>query len=201
MPQIKFLNKFVLANILKNFRWLKFDFNRNLNNLYNCPRCYSLSLRYSIYKVQTRSFRSFLSAANFYILAHLVELVKNFFQVFSNSFLCSLRSRLSPFITQLLYVIIFTSFCQEAFSCFLKFSDLFLSFAERLAYISIPYSLCQALFYKFFYSFLVYLTKKHLSLYAGLLVFFSPFSPPQHSISTLYNMQPPELRFRGFYYI
>ena len=53
MPQIKFLNKFVLANILKNFRWLKFDFNRNLNNFYNCPRCYSLSLRYSIYKVQT----------------------------------------------------------------------------------------------------------------------------------------------------
>ena len=53
VPQIKFLNKFVLANILKNFRWLKFDFNRNLNNLYNCPRCYSLSLRYSIYKVQT----------------------------------------------------------------------------------------------------------------------------------------------------
>ena len=85
MPQIKFLNKFVLANILKNFRWLKFDFNRNLNNLHNCPRCYSLSLRYSIYKVQTRSFRSFLSAANFYILAHIVELVKNFFQVFSNS--------------------------------------------------------------------------------------------------------------------
>ena len=28
----------------------------------------------------------FMSAANFYILAHLVESVKNFFQVFSNSF-------------------------------------------------------------------------------------------------------------------
>ena len=54
-----------------------------------------MSLRYSIYKVQTSSFRSFLSAANFYILAHLVELVKNFFQVFSNSFLCSLCSRRS----------------------------------------------------------------------------------------------------------
>ena len=151
------MNRFVLANILKNFRWLKIRLHDSKLKHLKCPRCYSLSLRYSIYKVQTRSFRSFLSAANFYILAHLVELVKNFFHVFSNSFLCSLRSRLSPFITQLLYVIIFTSFCQEVFSCFLKFSDLFLSFAERLAYISIPYSLCQALFYKFCILFLVIL--------------------------------------------
>ena len=131
-----------------------------------------MSLRYSIYKVQTHSLCSFLSAANFYILAHLVELVKNFFQVFSNSFLCSLRSRLSPFITQLLYVIIFTSFCQEVFSCFLKFSDLFLSFAERLAYISIPYSLCQALLYNFSSSFLTFFTEIHSSLPSGHLLTF-----------------------------
>ena len=35
------------------------------------------------------------------VLAHHVEFVKNFFQVFSNSFLCPLRSRAGPFITQL----------------------------------------------------------------------------------------------------
>ena len=46
-----------------------------------------MSLRYSIYKVQT-SFVSFIlmSAANFYILAHLVEFVKHFLQSFLNSF-------------------------------------------------------------------------------------------------------------------
>ena len=56
VPQIKFLNKFVLANILKNFRWLKFVYTILNLNILKCPRCYSLSLRYSIYKVQIRSF-------------------------------------------------------------------------------------------------------------------------------------------------
>ena len=67
------------------------------------------------------SWRSFPSAANFYILAHLVELVKNFFQVFRSFLRCGLCSRFYPFITQLLYDITSTSFCQELFSCFLKF--------------------------------------------------------------------------------
>ena len=48
---------------------------------YNCPRCYSLSLRYSIYKVQTLGFRRSLL-----ILSHSFPFVKNFFQVFSNFF-------------------------------------------------------------------------------------------------------------------
>ena len=126
-----------------------------------------MSLRYSIYKVQTRSFRSFLSAANFYILAHLVELVKNFFQVFSNSFLCSLRSRRIRSSHNLYYLTILTSFCQELFSCFSKFFDFLLPSAGRLAYTSTPLPNCQALFYKFFYSFLVFLTKKHISFYTG----------------------------------
>ena len=87
-----------------------------------------MSLRYSIYKVQTRSFRSFLSAANFYILAHLVELVKNFFQVFSNSF-CARCAPGKPFITQLLYVIILASLCQEVF---LDFRSFLISFCRPL---------------------------------------------------------------------
>ena len=36
--QIKFLNNLLLAILLKNFRWLKFDFNRNLNNLYQLSK-------------------------------------------------------------------------------------------------------------------------------------------------------------------
>ena len=62
------------------------SYTRYLKQSINCPRCYSLSLRYSIYKVQIRSAFNFLSAANFDILAHLVEFVKHFLQVFSNSF-------------------------------------------------------------------------------------------------------------------
>jgi len=44
----------------------------------------SLSLRYSIYKVQAFAFAgSFDLTANFYMLAHLNQLVKNFFQILS----------------------------------------------------------------------------------------------------------------------
>ena len=92
MPQIKFLNKFVLANILKNFRWLKIRLHDSKLKHLKCPRCYSLSLRYSIYKVQTRSFWSISFAANLFILAHCVESVKYFFQVFSDSFSFRFRS-------------------------------------------------------------------------------------------------------------
>ena len=58
---------------------------------------------------------------NFVILAHLVEFVKHFFQVFSNSFLCRSPSRPEPFIRQPLNDIISNSFCQELFSCFFEF--------------------------------------------------------------------------------
>ena len=160
-----------------------------------------MSLRYSIYKVQTRSFRSFLTAANFYILAHLVELVKNFFQVFSNSF-CARCAPGKPFITQLLYLIILISICQELFSCFSKFSDLSLPSGARLAYTSTPYPNCQALFYNFFYSFLVYLTKKHLSLHTGLPGLFRAFlSLSEIEYPSYVMFTPPEPSFRGGYYI
>ncbi len=81
-----------------------------------------MSLRYSIYKVQTSfSFQAHLSpSVNCYILAHLVELVKNFFQVFRSFLVVPLCSRLSLFITQLFKFITSRSICQEPFSIFFK---------------------------------------------------------------------------------
>ena len=106
-----------------------------------------MSLRYSIYKVQT-SFVSFIfmSAANFYILSHLVELVKNFFQVFSNSFVLLLRSAHKSFITQPFYDITDSSVCQEVFLNFLKRPIHLFAASLRPAYISTAPSICQALF-------------------------------------------------------
>ena len=48
--QIKFLNNLLLALITQEFSLAVFRL--RLNNSINCPRCFSLSLRYSIYKVQ-----------------------------------------------------------------------------------------------------------------------------------------------------
>ena len=76
------MNKFVLANILKNFRWLKIRLHDSKLKHLKCPRCYSLSLRYSIYKVQT----ALAHRRSSFILSHSVSFVKNFFQVFSNFF-------------------------------------------------------------------------------------------------------------------
>ena len=83
-----------------------------------------MSLRYSIYKVQTSfSFQAHLSpSVNCYILAHLVELVKNFFQVFRSFLVVPLCSRLSLFITQLFKFITSHSICQELFVLFQIFS-------------------------------------------------------------------------------
>ena len=111
-----------------------------------------------------RSWRSFPSAANFYILAHLVELVKNFFQVFSKFFFVPVALPSKRFITQPFYDITSTSFCQEVFSQLFEVSDSFGVARKRLAYISIPPPICQALFYKFHHSFLWYFTNGHLSL-------------------------------------
>ena len=62
-----------------------------------------MSLRYSIYKVQTFRFELLL-AANFYILAHHVEFVKCFFQVFSNSFCARHTPDRSPSSRNLIYM-------------------------------------------------------------------------------------------------
>ena len=48
--KIPFLNNLLLAFITQEFSLAVFRL--RLNNSINCPRCFSLSLRYSIYKVQ-----------------------------------------------------------------------------------------------------------------------------------------------------
>ena len=97
------------------------------------------------------SFRSlFMSAANFYILAHLVEFVKHFFQVFSNSFVLLLRSAHKRFITQPFYDITGASVCQEVFLNFWKFRIHLSAASLRLAYISTTSIFCQEIFSEIF---------------------------------------------------
>ena len=79
------MNKFVLANILKNFRWLKIRLHDILNNL-NCPRCYSLSLRYSIYKVQSRSRLTAEARLSYHSSFHLSRTFFKFFQISLSGF-------------------------------------------------------------------------------------------------------------------
>ena len=124
---------------------------------------FSLSLRYSIYKVQTQFVFAvaFASAANFYMLAHLVEFVKNFFKFLRNSFVLLLRSGVFAFITQLFNVTTQTSFCQEVFSCFLKFFVLSCRPRGQLGYISTVPAFCQALFHKIKCLILVVFTDGH----------------------------------------
>ena len=114
MPQIKFLNKFVLANILKNFRWLKFVYTK-LKHL-KCPRCYSLSLRYSIYKVQFATHRFAVTAFELYHAQfRLSRTFFKFFQTFLRGFLRSLLAE------QPRYVSTSASICQALFQFFSSF--------------------------------------------------------------------------------
>ena len=108
-----------------------------------------MSLRYSIYKVQTSfSFQAHLSpSVNCYILAHLVELVKNFFQVFRSFLVVPLCSRLSLFITQLFKFITSHSICQELFCSFSNLFDVVPRvFRTQLDYYTSLAFICQELF-------------------------------------------------------
>ena len=65
------MNNLLLALITQEFSLAVFRL--RLNNSINCPRCFSLSLRYSIYKVQPSS------VDDFDILSQSFPFVKNFF--------------------------------------------------------------------------------------------------------------------------
>ena len=73
-----FLNN-LSSKLLKNFRWLKFDFSSNLNNLQNCPRCFLVRL----HVIQFTRYSSLprVLAVSLFILAQHFQFVKNFFQV------------------------------------------------------------------------------------------------------------------------
>ena len=94
---------------------------------------FGLSLRYSIYKVQSLKPGGF----NSFILSHLVSFVKNFFRSFSNFFdviLTVLHSRFRWIVhhAELFQSITFNSVCQELYSSFFKLlrSDLILFVAS-----------------------------------------------------------------------
>ena len=148
MPQIKFLNKFVLANILKNFRWLKIRLHDSKLKHFKCPRCYSLSLRYSIYKVQTRCFAL---ADSLFILAHSEAFVKNFFQVFS--IFSEVFRLLVAFLSNFAMLAHPKSFVKKFFQILSNFFRICCSLGvtrRRLAYISTQAAICQALFSNYF---------------------------------------------------
>ena len=114
-----------------------------------------MSLRYSIYKVQTSFGVSFSCPLRTFICYHILSnLSSTFFKFFQILFCDSSSSRLSPFIRQLLYDITRTSICQELFSCFFDFLLIYLVTRRRLAYTSIWRAICQALFYKNLHLFL-----------------------------------------------
>ena len=96
VAQIKFLNNLLLAILLKNFRWLKFDFTRNLNNSLIVQGVTCSSLRYSIYKVQLLA-RVFEAAWPRSELLYVItsfqvcqELFSSFFKFFRAVFLVAL---------------------------------------------------------------------------------------------------------------
>ena len=128
MPQIKFLNKFVLANILKNFRWLKIRLHDFKLKHLKCPRCYSLSLRYSIYKVQSRSRLTAEACLSYHTLFHLSRTFFKFFQISLSGFdsIFAVTSRRLGYISTSFFI------CQELFSSFSNFFC-FCSFSLSLA--------------------------------------------------------------------
>ena len=75
IAQIKFLNKFVLANYTQEFS-LAVIRSKTLKQSINCQGVCS-SLRYSIYKVQSLA----AHAVSLLSLPQLIEFVKNFFQI------------------------------------------------------------------------------------------------------------------------
>ena len=97
-------------------------------------------------------FRSFLFAANFYILAHLFEFVKNFFRSFSNFFdvaRCAPgQGRSSRNFYMLAQIFSFVKNFFRFFSIFL-IRAFFCCPRGQLRYISTPIPICQALFAKF----------------------------------------------------
>ena len=75
-----FLNNLLLAILLKNFRWLNFDFNIDLKQSLKLSKVFlSSSSRYSIYKVLCCSQST---CGTLRIVTQLFHFVKNFFQVF-----------------------------------------------------------------------------------------------------------------------
>ena len=120
------MNKFVLANILKNFRWLKFDFNRNLNKLNHLSKVFIVRFhviqftRYSV--VHRRSFcvrSELLYVSTSYSVCQ--ELFSNFLKNFFKLWLRSRPSRSSHNFFILAEVLSFVKNFFQVFSNFFRF--------------------------------------------------------------------------------
>ena len=133
-----------------------------------------MSLHYSIYKVQCCSFAlRFWLAANFYMLAHLIHFVKNFFQVFQSFLSCRYAPGCSPFITQLCHYNTLFPFVKNFFQVSANFFSVLCGPRGQLGYISTPYLFCQALFHKMHPSFLLTFTHGHSSTFNGIPLFWT----------------------------
>ena len=137
-------------------------------NLY-LSKVFSLSLRYSIYKVQTSSLsQARLGSPRTFICYHILSnLSRTFFKFFQILFDVVLHSRTLSFIAQLCYHTTEKFVCQELFQVFSNFFSLrFDVFRSRgqLRYISTSFVVCQAFFHKNLHFFLCYFTRGHQSL-------------------------------------
>ena len=115
-----FLNN-LSSKLLKNFRWLKFDFSSNLNNLQNCPRCFLVRLhviqftRYSVVR-----WRSFRVRSQLLYVSTSIPLCQELFSNSSKLFKLCRCPPGKPFIRQLLHFSISNKICQPVFSDFHK---------------------------------------------------------------------------------
>ena len=113
------MNKFVLANILKNFRWLKFDFSK-LKHSFKMSKVFIVRfhvIQFTRYSVAFRSRGELvhISTSNF-ICQALFSSFLNFFEE-----ACRLIFDLLVARRQLCQAITSAFICQELFSSFSKF--------------------------------------------------------------------------------
>ena len=117
------MNKFVLANILKNFRWLKIRLHDSKLKHLKCPRCYSLSciIQFTRYSQLAFCGRSCVRRELFYINTSFRICQELFSSFFKFLFDVNCAPGCSPFITQLIYDITRSSICQALFLVLLNF--------------------------------------------------------------------------------
>ena len=130
-----------------------------------------MSLHYSIYKVQIRSFCVPFGSQRTFICYHiLITLSRTFFKFFQSFLSCGCAPGSAPFITQLLYPITYHFICQELFQVFTNFFLCGIYWRRprgQLAYISTAFPVCQALLYKNFGYFLLIFTRVQPSSISG----------------------------------
>ena len=153
-PQIKFLNNLLLAILLKNFRWLNFDFKSILNNL-KLSKVFLVRLsRYSIYKAQCRSVAFISCPPRTFICQHiLIRLSRTFFKFFEKLFKLRLSSRQRRSSDNFYILADVPEFVKHFFQVsqnFFRFRPFATPFFRRLAYTTTYCIVCQGFSLNFF---------------------------------------------------